>query len=62
MPTPPSPIARPGTSPFGSTQRAAGLRQARGEPARADRVEHGNRRHVERQLQRLAHRHRALEA
>ena len=30
-------------------------------PARADLVEHGDRRHVERHLQRPAHRHRALE-
>ena len=60
-PTPPSPIASPGTSPLGSTSVAAGLREPRRQPRGADPVEHRHRRHVERQLQRLAHRHRALE-
>ena len=42
-------------------QRRAGLRDPRAEPARADAVEQRHRRHVERQLQRAARRHRALE-
>ena len=41
-------------------QIAAGLLQPRRQPAGADAVEQRDRRHVERQLQRLAHRHRAL--
>ena len=42
-------------------QRPAGLLEPRGEAAGADLVEHGDRRHVQRQLQGAAHRHRALE-
>ena len=36
-------------------QRGAGLREPRAQPVDADFVEHGDRRHVERQLQRAAH-------
>ena len=61
MPTPPSPMASPGASPFGSTSaRRPG--QARRKPPGADAVEHGHGRDIERQLQRLADRDGALEA
>ena len=42
-------------------QRGAGLREPRGQAAGAHLIEHGQRRHVERMLQRLADRDRALE-
>ena len=61
MPTPPRPMARPGASSLGQHQRGAGLREARRQPACSHPVEHGERRHVERLLQRLADRDRALE-
>ena len=61
MPSPPSPMARPGACPSGSTSVAPACVKPRRQPARAHPVQHGDRRHVERLLQRLAHRHRALE-
>ena len=61
-PTPPSPMARPGASPGGSAGVHAGLPEARDQPRRPDRVEQPYRRHVERQLQRLAHADVALVA
>jgi hypothetical protein len=45
----------------GQYEVAAGLLQPRRQPAGADPVEQRNCRHVQGQLQRLAHRHRALE-
>ena len=45
---------------LGQHQIAAGLLQPRRQPAGADPVQQRDRRHVQRQLQRLAHRHRAL--
>ena len=61
MPRPPSAIARPGASPFGSTSVPPACEMRALQPAGADAVEQRHRRHVERQLQRAAHRHRALE-
>ena len=61
MPRPPSAMASPGASPFGSTSVPPAWRDARVQPARADAVEQRDRRHVERQLQGAARRHRALE-
>ena len=62
MPTPPRPMARPGCFALGQDERRAGLGQPRHEAARADVVEHGESRQVERQLQCPAHRHGALES
>ena len=61
MPTPPRPMARPGASPVGSTSAAPACVEPRGQAVDADLVEHRDRRDVERELQRPAHRHRALE-
>ena len=54
-------MASPGASSLRQLQRGAGLRQPRGETARADPIEDGDSRHVERELQGLAHRNRAHE-
>ena len=45
---------------FRQHQRGARLGEPRGQAARADLIEHRERRQVERHLQRAAHRHRAL--
>ena len=42
-------------------ERSTGLREPRDQPARSDLVEHGDGRHVQRQLQRPAHGDRALD-
>ena len=46
-------MARPGVSPGRQHQNRARLFKLRHQPARADAVENGDRRHVERLLQRL---------
>ena len=61
MPRPPSAMARPGASPFGSTSVPPACAMRAFKPAGADAVEQRDRRHVERHLQRAARRHRALE-
>ncbi len=61
MPTPPSAMARPGASPFGSTSAPPACASRAVRRLAPTLVEQRDRRHVERQLQRAAHRHRALE-
>ena len=60
-PTPPSPSASPGASRRGSTSGAPASARRAISRLRADLFEHGDRRHVQRQLQRAAHGDGALE-
>ena len=54
-------MARPGASPGGNTSAAPACVSRADKAARADLIEHGERRHVERHLQRPAHADGALE-